>query len=228
MVIANFEVFQPYLSSFFDSWNFKVVGTFFAIIFPAFLAGFVGFLVVFKKQIQQATPEDPSVVINHFKSVNRLHDKKNIIKIPPAVEKEHKEKQRISHFVHVGNNRISELEVGAKQTFNYLAYIYLIFVAPTLISFISVWICLQVSSSSCTLFLVAFHYIGVLVSCFHSGIANPIAFVLLSKDLFSCFKSRACRNAEKSFFKQKFQENETENQNKLESICEESDEETAL
>jgi len=143
MIIANVEVFQLYLSSFFKSWNFKLVGTFFAFIFPAFLTGSVGFLAVFQRQTQQITTEVSSVAMNHFKSANRLNDdKNNIINISAAVEKEHKEKQRISHFVHVGNIRISELEVAAKQTFNCLAYIYLIFVAPSLISFVSVLICL--------------------------------------------------------------------------------------
>jgi len=221
MVIANFEVFQPYLSRFFESWNFKLVGTFFAIIFPAFLTGFVGFLAVFKRQTQQITPEGPSAVMNHFKSVT---NKNNSTKING--EKENQAKQSIRHFVHVGNNRISGLEVGAKQTFHYLAYMYLIFMAPTLISFISVLICLQVSSSSCSIFVVAFYHIGVIMSCLHSGIANPVSFVLLSKDLFSCFKSRTCHNA--SLFKQKFQQDEMVNHNKLETICEELDEETVL
>jgi len=72
----------------------------------------------------------------------------------------------------------------------------------------------------------AFYHIGVLMSCLHSGIANPVAFVLLSRDLLSCLKSRARQN--KSVLKHDFQEDETTNPNKLEIICEEPDEETAV
>ena len=138
----------------------------------------------FKKQAQQVTSEDASVISSAVTDV-----------------KENKSKHiRTKYFVHVGNNRISELEVKAKETFHYLAYIYLMLMTPTLISLISALICLQVSSSSCSLVLVPFYHIGVLMSCLHSGIANPVAFVLLSKDLLSCLKSRARQN--KSVLKQ--------------------------
>jgi len=197
MIIANLEGFQSYLS------NFKLVGTLFAIVFPLFLTGFVGFLAMFKKHIQQVAPEISSVVmknngsiINQLPAANQLNNGTNRTGSAGNEKENNKQKQHSKeHFVRIGNNRISQLEVGAKQTFHYLAFIYLIFMAPSLISFIFVLICLQVSPSSYSSFMGAFYHICVITSCLHSGIVDPVAFVFLSKDLFSYFKSRVCRKS---------------------------------
>jgi len=133
MITANLDIFQPYLTSFFDSWNFKLVGTIFAIIIPLFLTGLVGFLAMFKKQTQQQnSPPVPSIDRSSI-SVNKPHLpvahllNGNSATTVYADEKENKAKKRKSHFVIIGNNRISEAELKARETFHCIAYIFLIF-----------------------------------------------------------------------------------------------------
>jgi len=99
--------------------------------------------------------------------------------------------------------------------------------APIIMVFISALISLHVAPSYSFTFIGAFYHIGLIMSCLHSGFANPVAFVTLSKDLFSCFKSRSYRN--RSSFKQELQEDKmVHHPNYLATIDEKPDEESAM
>ena len=53
IMIANLEVFQPYLLTFFDVWNVKLLGTLVTMISPLILSVFVGFLALVKKNSER-------------------------------------------------------------------------------------------------------------------------------------------------------------------------------
>ena len=193
------------------------------MISPLVLSGFVGFLALVKKNSKRdyASPltikmDNQSVNNYNFPTINQLNNTtNNARKIPGA--KGNKVKRITCHFIHIRNNRISQLDLKAKKTFIYIAFIYLMFMIPTLISFISVMVCLMVSPTSCSSFMVGLYLNGVIMDCLHSSIVNPIAYVLFSKDLFAFFKSRVCRNPS-IISKQKLQVNETSNQHKMTCI----------
>jgi len=234
IMIANLEVFQPYLLTFFDVWNVKLLGTLVTMISPLVLSVFVGFLALVKKITDGHIPQQETVNMDNLgvnqknlPAINReLNDRDNKKRIATDPNKDNNTKRRTGHFIHIGNNRISQLDLGAKQTFIYIAFIYLTFMVPTLISFISVFICLLVSPTSCSSSMGALYFIGVIMDCIHSSIVNPVAFVLFSKDFFGFFKSRRCRNG--SAIKEKLQVDETSNHNKMGTIYEEPDEETEM
>ena len=170
--------------------------------------------------------DNQSVNNYNFPTINQLNNTTyNTRKIPGA--KGNKVKRITCHFIHIRNNRISQLDLKAKKTFIYIAFIYLMFMIPTLRSFISVMVCLMVSPTSCSSFMVGLYLNGVIMDCLHSSIVNPIAYVLFSKDLFAFFKSRVCRNPS-IISKQKLQVNEISSHNKMETIYEEPNEETEL
>ncbi len=190
--LAN--LFEEYLSTFFSGfWNLKLVGTLVTMILPFCLTGLIA---LFRDQTRR---EYPPIEISLINIQTRNSSPNNSADYQPtdgATKVAEQKSNNKGYFVYKGKNRVSQMELGARRTFHYLALIHLIFMAPTLISFISVLICLQAKSSSgidalgCGSFMGALYYIGVIMDCLHSSIVNPVTFALLSGDILVSVKSK--------------------------------------
>ncbi len=111
-----------------------------------------------------------------------------------------RESDEVSHFVLIGSNRISRLDLESHRNFSFLAKVYLIFVilAP-MIPFVFVFGCLEwfddAEESKCSTFVQLFYYFSNILSYLNSSIVNPVGFVALSSDLTSCLKARSHRKS---------------------------------
>jgi len=192
--IAKLQVFQElFLDQFFSSWNFKLVGTLFIGTLPFFLAGQ---LAVMANKTRQNYPAAEAIKLQPIPG-NRPNKK------PPRQDDEavdthddegteNNEQQDASHFVTIGKNRISRLELEAYRTIYSIGIIYFTFMILIFISFVLVFVCLRrrASPSECSSFVQGFYCSIDLLHCLHSSIANPLAFAFLSRDLSETFKSR--------------------------------------
>jgi len=178
--LTNIPIFQDlFLNRLFSSWGFKLVGTLFMGLLPLCLAGQIA---VMRTQTRKDNPSD-------------------------SVEKEDSNNKVISssHFVVVGNDRVSLQDFNAAQNTFLMSKVYLIFQTSILISVALVISCVIGAYSSvlegtpdgttCSSLVQGFYYTCGISSVFYSSIVDPIAFVTLSSDLLSCLKSRTRRKS---------------------------------
>jgi len=175
--LTNIPIFQDlFLNRLFSSWGFKLVGTLFMGLLPLCLAGQI------------------AVMRTQTRKDNR-----------DSVEKEDSNSKVISssHFVVVGNNRVSQQDFNAAQNTFFMSKVYLIFQTSILISVALVICCVIGAYSSveethdrkCSSLVQGFYYTCGISSVFYSSIVDPIAFVTLSSDLLSCLKSKSHRKS---------------------------------
>jgi len=169
--ITQLQIFQDiFMSGVFSSWHFKLIGS---IIF-----GFLPFCLVGQAAIMRTT----------------CH--RNVPSIETDNDHVIQPKTSNTNFILIGNNLISRLDFDAAQSFYFLVKMHLILMVIILIPFVLIFICLQqVSEQECSPFIQGFYYTSNLLDCLHSSIANPVAFVLLSRDFLSALESRRRRTS---------------------------------
>jgi len=174
--LTNIPIFQElFLNQLFSSWGFKLVGSLFMGLLPLFLAGQIA---VMGTKTRQDNPD----------SVEK-HNSNNMDKSS-------------SHFVVVGNNRVSRQDFNAAQNTFLTSKIYLVFQTSILISVALVIGCVfkahssvEEAHSKCSSFVQGFYYTCGISSVLYSSIIDPIVFVALSSDVLACLKSRSRRSS---------------------------------
>jgi len=97
------------------------------------------------------------------------------------------------HFVQIGNQRVSRLDVEAGQGIVLGAKFFSAFAAPVLLCFFILLICVYVSNEpllSCSSFSRICFYIRCFFFGSHSALCNPIVFAIYSPDLISVWNQR--------------------------------------
>jgi len=175
--LTNIPLFQElFLNRLFSSWGFKLVGTLFIGLLPMCLAGQIA---VMTTQTRKDNPD----------SVEKQNDGKKI--------------KSSSHFVVVGNNRVSRQDFNAAQHTFFMSNVYILFQTLKFISFALVIGCVirtyssieEIYNGSCASVVQGFYYTSGISSVFYSVILDPVAFVTLSSDLLVCLKSRSRRKS---------------------------------
>lgn len=190
--MTKLQVFQElFLDQFFSSRNFKLLGTLFIGMLPFLLAGQLAFMAT---KTQQSYPVAETIKVQQVVRPNngQQHNDDEAADPYDDDETDNKEQQAASHFVTIGKNRISRLELEAYRTIYLIGIIYFTLMVLIFISFVLVFVCIRwrESPSECSPFVQGFYYSINLLHCLHSSIVNPLAFGLLSKDFSSIFRSR--------------------------------------
>jgi len=176
--LTNIPIFQEhFLNRFFSSWGFKLVGSLFMGLFPLCLACQITIMRTPTRSKDNSDPVEKS---------NRNRANKSS-----------------SHFLVVGNNRVSRQDFNAAQNTFLLSKVYLLFQTLTFISVALVISCVirdyspveETHDRKCSSFVQGFYYTCGISSVFYSSMVDPVAFVTLSNDLFSCLKARSYRRS---------------------------------
>jgi len=97
------------------------------------------------------------------------------------------------HFVQVGNQTVSQLEIDAGRGVLISTIAFSCFILPVLFSFGNLYACFQVSkdwTSTCSSWSRTSFYLRAVLLGTHSFMCNPIIFILFSPDLISFWKQR--------------------------------------
>jgi len=167
--IVNLPVSSEFLSQFFSSWNYGMMGTFILGLLPIVL---IGQMAIMKTKTHK-----------HYPSIEVVHRQHRSRGQQPIYRVKRK-------CVLIKNERVNALDVEATQNVYFMGKVYLISIAPTIVLFVISSICFQISDgipktasddydSKCSSFIRVFYYCTVLL-CIHSGIVNPTIFVYLS------------------------------------------------
>ena len=183
---VNLKIFGEFMSNFFCSGSFTMIGTTIIGLFPLLL---IGQLIIMKTKTQQ-----------HYPSIEVVHVKKNIF----PKQKRNRE-YRKSYFLLINNQQVSPQEVETTKCIFLMGKIYLIFMVPRMILFAMVSLCVLISSAPgsfsesnvadahCFSFIKVFYYTSAFL-CIDSGFVNPLSLLFFSHDLLAVFKSIKCRN----------------------------------
>lgn len=189
-LVFNFKLFEEFVSQIFIStWTFKLVGSIILGFLPLCLTCQV--IVGTRTRILSIEinyPGNATVELGNLRDVSPV-EQDNVDDLAKTRNNELAEQR--SYFVRIGNNVVSRLELGAARTVDIMTAIYLLFVmTPVFTSFVVVSICLLLSSSlpyDCSPFIGGFYYTGGILNSLHSGIVNPVAFVIVSKRFYDNF-----------------------------------------
>ena len=171
-IIENFQVFADFVFQFFSSQSFIVVGSLTTGLLPIFL---IGQMIIMGNKTKK-----------HYPSVEVVCIKPRRSSCPgQQVQNRLQSYHRKRHFVLIGKQRVSAIDIDAAQNVFFMGKVYFFAtIFPKMVLFCLVSICLQLSSPSradatCMSFIQAFYYLSGLL-CIHSGIVNPIIFAYYS------------------------------------------------
>ena len=182
---VNLHFFGQFMSNFFCSGSFTMIGSTIMGLFPLLL---IGQLVIMKTKTHQ-----------HYPTIEVVHVKKNHFK----KQKKNRE-YRKSYFVLINNQQVSPQEVETTKIIFFMGKMYLIFMIPRMVCFALVSVCVlsspppgsfpesNVNDADCFSFIKLFYYTSALL-CINSGFVNPISLLFLSHDVLAVFKSIKCR-----------------------------------
>lgn len=170
---------EDFQSSFFTSSNFKTIGTILLGLFPICLTGV--FMARFK-----IVQENPPIEMFHLSQFRPDDGGESSADGTVPVE-------RPSHFVLVGDKRVSRIEAEAADSVNFSLIIFLVFIMlPSIVLYVVSSVCIQVSSKAeaCVPYAWCFFYASTFLNAFYSGILNVLLFVLYNHDLRSLYSTR--------------------------------------
>ena len=101
--------------------------------------------------------------------------------------------EKPSHFVLVGDKRISRLEAEAADSVNFSLILFLVFIMlPSIVLYAISSVCIQMLnvSETCIPYAWYFFYTSTFLNAFYSGILNVLLFVLYNHDLRSLYSTR--------------------------------------